>query len=197
MKTLVTMSIVPLLLALCGCASTKAVRSDFGRSVCGGRVVYGYRIQENQVVFEFRPECYTLVKTLDGVQSCLSNVAVDEVCVAGQFNSWSTNNWPMTPDKDGRFALRRDAGDFTGRDKWQFTFVVNRTFWVEPPGDAANMEMDLNDANRNLVLRIPRTADPAPPHRSTVAASGGVANGIACGLVEILLYAPGIVFLCL
>ena len=193
MKMFVTMSTIPLLLGLCGCASTKADRPDFGRSVCGGRVVYGYRIKQNQVVFEFRPEHYTLVKTLDGVKGCLSNIAVAEVCVAGQFNAWSTNAWPMTPDRNGCFVLRTNAGNFAGREKWHFTFVVNRTYWVEPSGDAANMEMDLNGADRNLVLRIPRTADPASPHPRTDTAAGVIGIGIF-GAINTL---PWLLSLCL
>lgn len=59
---------------------------------------------------------------------------------------------------EGVYELRKDLGVFGDRPEWQFKFVLNGFYWVEPPTDARNrVPSGLWSANRgyNLVLRVP------------------------------------------
>jgi hypothetical protein len=55
------------------------------------------------------------------------------------------------------WELRRPLTDFGAQDEFQFKFVIDGTYWVEPPPDAANRKpTSLANKSFNLVLRIAR-----------------------------------------
>jgi hypothetical protein len=146
------------LLACCaflgGCAGHgKPVVPSYNGGDVGCQVVAG------EVVFRFNPSSYANVTRNDnGEWLKIGDVTIKSVSVAGEFNDWSKDAWQMTEVKDGVYELRKDLGGFGGRHEWQFKFVVNGFYWVEPPTDAPNrIPSGAWGANRsyNLVLTVP------------------------------------------
>ena len=61
---------------------------SFGRHEEEGRLIYGYRVENDEVVFEFDPRQYAEISATVGAQPfySLRNAAIEEVSVAGEFN---------------------------------------------------------------------------------------------------------------
>jgi hypothetical protein len=110
-------------------------------------------------VFEFDPSEYVNVtRDTDGEWLTIGDVSVGAVAVAGDFNHWSKAAWPMSEVRGGVYELRRELSAFEGRRDWSFKFVVNGSYWVEPPEGARNrVQSGVWAVNRsyNLVLRVP------------------------------------------
>ncbi|NJL14199.1 MAG: hypothetical protein HC913_15105 [Microscillaceae bacterium] len=115
----------------------------------------GYRIENGQVVFEFDLRDYQQA-TQDGQHQVYDfrDLDVVEVAVAGEFNNWSKDGWKMRQIDDYRFQLRKKLKDFDGKFEWQYKFIVNEKYWVEPPVKARN-QVEMYPGyrkSRNLVL---------------------------------------------
>lgn len=137
--------------------------TEFGRSPRDGVVVYGYRIESDEVVFEFDPRDYEwTTRDVTGEWSGMHDVSVEEVNVAGEFNSWSKDQWNLQRIGDNRFVLRKKLSDLGGQLDQQFKFVINHVLWVEPPTIAANRaSTGFADKAYNFILRIQSTG-PTP-----------------------------------
>jgi serine/threonine protein kinase len=122
--------------------------------------VFGYRIEGNDVVFEFDPRDYSKARMADGSLGTLSEVAqVERVVVAGPFNLWKKDNeaWVMQKVGRQRFVLRKPLELFAEKAEWPFKFVVNNAVWVGAPEDAENKAIVAEDtATYNLILKNPR-----------------------------------------
>jgi len=116
----------------------------------------GYRIEGDEVVFEFRAADYAGTTDHEtGRWTDMAELSIDTVVVAGGFNDWSRDAWPMSQVSDGVYELRKDVSLFVGKEAWQFKFVVNGLRWVEPPGDASNrVTAGPDNTAQNLELRI-------------------------------------------
>jgi hypothetical protein len=125
------------------------------RSPAGAEDV-GYRAEGDLVVFEFDPRRYeSVTHNMTGEWLKISDIAVRSVVVAGDFNGWSRDAWPMQDTGKGVYELVRSADDFAGRPEWLFKFVVNAVYWVEPPDQAPNrVPVGPDSPNQNLVLRM-------------------------------------------
>ena len=138
----------------CGCAESPA--PDAGSPTDG---TIGYALGKGEVVFRFDASDYDNVNRNDnGRWLLIGDVNIETVSVAGDFNGWSKEAWRMVESGGGVFELRKDMGVFGDRSEWQFKFVINDFYWVEPPADAVNStESGLYSANRsaNLVLSVP------------------------------------------
>lgn len=97
----------------------------------------GYYFEGDQVVFEFDPHLYTKV-TIDGTSDQLDVVDLDihKVVVTGSFNKWSKKGWKMKKGRDNKYQLRKKITDFNDRFSWEFKFLVNNKYWVEPNPEA-------------------------------------------------------------
>jgi hypothetical protein len=119
----------------------------------------GYQIAAGHVVFRFDRTAYANVTRSDnGEWLRMSDVAIRNVSVAGDFNGWSTDAWPMSEVQDGAYELKKELRVLSGRKNWQFKFVVNGAYWVEPPMSAPNrIASGTWGENRsyNLVLSVP------------------------------------------
>jgi hypothetical protein len=119
----------------------------------------GYRLSETEVVFRFGPSAYlNLTRDDTGEWLAVADVDIETVSVAGEFNDWSKRAWEMSETGNGVYELRKDLRLLGERGEWQFKFVVNDLYWVEPPTKAPNrVRTGLWPANRshNLVLRVP------------------------------------------
>ena len=118
--------------------------------------VIGYRLEDGEVIFEFRTADYQgVTRGDDGLWLDLGGISIDAVAIAGEFNGWSTHAWPMSEAGDGIHELRKGIDQFSGRATWQFKFVINDLYWVEPPENAANrVSTDQSGGPVNLVLTI-------------------------------------------
>jgi hypothetical protein len=119
----------------------------------------GYNIRAREVVFRFEPSQYVDVTRDDtGSWRLLSDIEIEHVSVAGAFNEWSKEAWPLSGVDGGAFELRKSRSAFAGQSEWSFKFVVNGFYWVEPPPEAPNCvrsgEWDRN-RSRDLILRVP------------------------------------------
>jgi hypothetical protein len=104
------------------------------------RQVRGYRIANDEVVFDFRPTDYEWTTSNQGGKRVrLSEVSIEKVCVAGEFNGWEKDKWVLEKAAvPGHYELHRKLSEFNGKTEYQFKFVINGESWVEPPTDAAN-----------------------------------------------------------
>ncbi len=116
---------------------------------------YGYRLENSEVVFDFDQNQYEwTTQGDDGKWVEISKPTIQTVAVAGEFNSWSTNAWPMQKVDDSHFVLHKNLADFGAQTSYQFKFVINGYYWVEPPPLAAN-RMPIGGNVFNLVLELP------------------------------------------
>ena len=115
----------------------------------------GYRLAGGKVVFEFAPGSFAEVtRDMSGEHEPLSSFEVTDVHVAGEFNDWSKSAWPMRRSGD-RWRLTRAAKELGTARTYQFKFVVNGAWWVEPPVSASNgYDLHFMNGARNLVLTL-------------------------------------------
>jgi hypothetical protein len=117
----------------------------------------GVRVSADSVVFRFVPSQFRMVvsgRTSKWVR--LRDLAVREVTVAGAWNQWSTEAWPL--HRVGRvFELRAPLSAVAGRDTVSFKYVVNGEYWVQPPPDCPNqLNAGIGDTTMNLFFLRPR-----------------------------------------
>ena len=117
---------------------------------------YGYNIENETVIFEFDSGKYRYVThDITGVWSKIGELTINEVCLAGEFNSWSKDLWPMEKVSNKRYKLERLKKDFDNNTMIQFKFVINGEYWVEPPFRATNrVIVNRRHRNHNLWLLI-------------------------------------------
>jgi hypothetical protein len=124
-----------------------------------GAVPVGYGLEAREVVFRFEPSQYVDVTRNDtGSWRVLRDVEIEHVAVAGAFNKWSKEAWPLSEVDGGAFELRKPLSAFEGQSEWPFKYVVNGVYWVEPPPEAPNCVrsgMWERNRSRDLVLRLP------------------------------------------
>ena len=99
----------------------------------------GYRIEGKEVVFEFDVRDYQKA-SLEGRHHELefAYLNIQEVAVSGEFNEWSKEGWKMKKVDEHIYQLRKKLNDFDSKVEWQYKFVVNEKYWVEPPAEASN-----------------------------------------------------------
>jgi Predicted Zn-dependent protease (DUF2268) len=104
------------------------------------KVVYGYRIENNDVVFE-----YKIPKSMD-------KSFIKTVNLAGTFNNWNPNdsNYIMTFNNNDKYELRFAKSKFNVSKPEQFKFVINGNGWQNPPETALNVD----SKDRNLILDL-------------------------------------------
>jgi hypothetical protein len=138
----------------CGCAESPA--PEVGSPTDGA---IGYVLGEGEVVFRFDALDFDNVTRNDtGKWLPIGEVDIKIVSVAGDFNDWSREAWRMVKTEGGVFELRKEMNVFADRSEWQFKFVINDFYWVEPPAGAQNSTAGgMYKANRsaNLILTVP------------------------------------------
>ena len=137
------------LLSLVACATGKPVISSQPLNDAG------YSIRENTVFFEFHPEKYAWVTNgTTGKWVDISAVPIRSVSIAGDFNGWNVGATRMIFDGSAFYLpISRDV--FTAGRVYQFKYVINGEWWVEPPKHTANVastQLDNNGANLTLLV---------------------------------------------
>ena len=99
----------------------------------------GYRIEGKDVVFEFDVRDYQKA-SLEGRKYALefAYLNIEEVAVSGEFNNWSKEGWKMKQVGEYIYQLRKKLNNFDSKIEWQYKFVVNEKYWIEPPAEASN-----------------------------------------------------------
>ena len=117
----------------------------------------GVSVSADSVVFRFVPSRYRMAvsgRTSKWIR--LRKLAVREVTVAGPWNQWSAEAWPL--HASGRaWELRCPLSAVADRDTVAFKYVVNGEYWVQPPPDCANqLNAGIGDTTMNLYFLRPR-----------------------------------------
>lgn len=117
----------------------------------------GVVVRADTVVFRFTPSRFRMV--VHGSTSRwmrLRDLRIHEVTVAGPWNQWSSDAWPLHAHK-GFYELRCPLNAVADHDTVFFKFVVNNHWWVQPPPDAPNqINAGLGDTTMNLFFVPPR-----------------------------------------
>jgi serine/threonine protein kinase len=125
--------------------------------------VYGYRIEKDDLIFDFDPKSFFIPIDRDA-----------EVLLAGDFNDWLNEDnskivgdhsqWLMQLTDDKHYTLHKNVSAFQGKTQWLFKFVINRKTWVDPPPNALNRVV--LDGNADLALTMPQLATiKSPPQQ--------------------------------
>lgn len=116
----------------------------------------GVVVQADTVVFRFKPSRFRMVVSHASSRWMrLRDLSIREVTVAGPWNQWSTDAWPLHARK-GFYELRCPLNAVADRDTVFFKFVVNGQWWVQPPPDAPNqLNAGLGDTTMNLFFVRP------------------------------------------
>jgi hypothetical protein len=119
----------------------------------------GARVHADSVTFRFVPAEFRMV--VSGRTSRwmrLRDLAIREVTVAGGWNQWSAEAWPL--HRLGRvWTLTCPLSAVADRDTVPFKFVVNEEWWVQPPPDTPNqLNSGIHDTTMNLFFVRPQQA---------------------------------------
>lgn len=129
--------------------------SQQNNRLSGKQKEFGYRIEKKEVVFEFDIREYELVTDERwGLQIEFADIDIQKIAVSGEFNNWSKDGWKMYQVSEYVYQLRKKLKDFDAKINWEYKFVVNEKYWVEPPPQASNRTRVKPYSSRyqNLVL---------------------------------------------
>ncbi|AXG71040.1 glycogen recognition site of AMP-activated protein kinase [Kordia sp. SMS9] len=113
----------------------------------------GYRVEGDEVVFTFDKRDYKEVThgVLHHRKSIHdTDVDIEKVAVAGEFNNWAEDTWIMTKLDENRYEFRKKIADFTDEFSWEFKFVINEQYWAEPEGAIENVTEAKNKYGMDL-----------------------------------------------
>lgn len=115
----------------------------------------GYKIEGDEVIFTFKKEDYKKVtRDTDGHQKNLSEVNIETVCVSGNFNNWSKDQWIMTKLDNLTYQLRKRIESFKDEVSWEFKFVINHEYWAEPSEKDPNIAWAVKDEQNLYVYNL-------------------------------------------
>jgi 1,4-alpha-glucan branching enzyme len=109
----------------------------------------GYRIEGDEVVFVFDVREYQ--KANEWQHLDFAELEIHKVAIAGEFNNWRKQGWTMHKVDKFIYELRKKLKDFEGKPTWEYKFVINEKYWIEPPRTAPNRVND-EDSQNNLVF---------------------------------------------
>jgi hypothetical protein len=115
---------------------------------------FGYADKGDSIEFIFGQQQKIIVSGVEVLLSKRIN-EINEVNVAGDFNGWSPNLVKFQMTKEGSLFKIKIIKSLLGRkgETRQFKFVLNHTYWVEPPSEARN-KFTGKDKNTNLTLKL-------------------------------------------
>lgn len=116
----------------------------------------GYSLVDDTVLFQFSIEQYRWVTNgTTGKWVDISAIPVREVTIAGDFNNWNPVNTRMIFDGTS-FYLAMPMANFTKLKEYQFKYIINEEWWVEPPSNtvnAASTKLENNGSNFVLIIK--------------------------------------------
>lgn len=113
-------------------------------AVSSGAQVYFF--DKDEVVFEFDSRMYAKADA-DGKLDKLdfADLKINEVVVSGSFNDWAKDGWRMKKLSRYKYQLRKPIEGFSDPFTWEFKFLVNGQYWIEPLPGSAKQKVLSND----------------------------------------------------
>ncbi len=116
---------------------------------------YGYLDKGDSIEFRFG-EQKTIKVGLMEIDLDKRRADIKQVNLAGDFNGWSPNNpqFIMKKKDDKLYVLVLSKKSIGKKEEIKkFKFVLNGTYWIEPPKEAMN-KITGNDRNTNLYVKL-------------------------------------------
>lgn len=105
-----------------------------------------YFFEGDDVVFEFDSRVYAKADAEGNLDKMdFSDLKIYNVAVAGNFNDWSKEGWRMKKLSRYKFQLRKPIEQFNDPFTWEFKFLVNGKYWIEPLPGSAKQKVLSND----------------------------------------------------
>lgn len=104
--------------------------------------IYGYRIENDKVIFIYK------------IPKDLNAEAIDKMSVAGSFNDWNPENtaYRMVLKDKNTFELVLPKSQFAKGKTYKFRFVMNKNGWLTTPYNALNTNGNPNDNNLTFIV---------------------------------------------
>jgi len=120
----------------------ESVISDLIKKPEVKKEIYGYRIENDKVIFTYK------------IPKDLNAEAIDKMAVAGSFNDWNPGNtaYRMVLKDKNTFELILPKSQFEKGKTYEFRFVMNKNGWFTTPYSALNTNGNPND--NNLTFKI-------------------------------------------
>jgi len=105
-----------------------------------------YFFEGNEVVFEFDSREYAKAAREGRTdQLDFADLDINDVIVSGNVKNWSKEEWRMKKVGRYKFQLRKYIDQFNDPFTWEFKFLVNGQYWVEPLVDSDKQKVLSND----------------------------------------------------
>lgn len=92
-----------------------------------------YFFQGDLVVFEFDMRTYQQAQALDSLKRLdFEDLDIQSVAVTGDFNNWSKKGWRMKKTGPYTYQLQKRIEDFDDKLTWEFKFLINGQYVVDP-----------------------------------------------------------------
>ena len=95
-----------------------------------------YYFEGADVVFQFNGDAY--LKTFEdqeGEKMAFGDLDINDVLVSSDLDTWSKDDWSMKKVGPNVFQLRKKIKSFGNGFSWNFKFLVNQKYWIEPDAD--------------------------------------------------------------
>jgi len=131
------------------------------------------RMTDEGLIFRFDVANHPSLTTDDTGQLInIQDLLVESVAVAGGFNGWSRDKDQLKQVAEGVYELVIPRERLRDRNRWEFKFVVNGSYWVEPPRHYPNRALVnpwIGNHNYVIDLALNYVADPQNPSSSQAA----------------------------
>lgn len=105
-----------------------------------------YFFEGDDVVFEFDSRVYAKADAEGKLEKLdFADLKIYEVVISGNFNDWSAEGWRMKKLNRHKFQLRKPIEQFDDPFTWEFKFLVNGEYWIEPLPGANRQKILSND----------------------------------------------------
>lgn len=123
-------------------AREESVISDIINKPDIKKEIYGYRVENNKVIFTYK------------VPKNLNAKAITKMSVAGTFNDWNPENqyYQMIRKDQDTFELVLSKSQFEKGKTYEFRFVMNKNGWFTTPYSALNTNGKPDD--NNLTFKV-------------------------------------------
>jgi hypothetical protein len=117
---------------------------------------FGYLNKGDSISFIFGEQHFITVGTTQIELTDKRRSDIKQVNLAGEFNGWDNKNdhYQMSKLNNHIYMLTLSKNSLGKKgDTKQFKFVLNHTYWIEPPSYAMN-KITGKDGNTNLFVKL-------------------------------------------
>ena len=92
-----------------------------------------YYFEGDEVVFQFDIRLYEAAAKEGKVSELdFADFDINRIVVSGNFNRWSRKAWKMQKVGPFTYQLRKKISDFNDAISWDFKYLINGKYWVDP-----------------------------------------------------------------